>query len=45
AAFADPEAEFKGTVTVTHEMLDEEADDLLASTPPMLKLVKSFTGG
>lgn len=45
AAFADPEAEFKGTVTVTHEMLDEEADDLLASAPPMLKLVKSFTGG
>ncbi|UVE94941.1 dienelactone hydrolase family protein [Dietzia sp. B32] len=45
AAFADPEAEFKGTVTVTHEMLDEEADDVLASTPPLLKLVKSFTGG
>nr|WP_241728180.1 dienelactone hydrolase family protein [Dietzia maris] len=45
APFADPEAEFKGTVTVTHEMLDEEADDLLASAPPMLKLVKSFTGG
>lgn len=45
AAFADPDAQFKDTVTVTDELLDKEENDLLASTPPMLKLVKSFTGG
>lgn len=45
APFADPEAEFKDTVTITHETLDEEADDVLPSTPPLLKLVKSLTGG
>lgn len=43
--FADPEAEFKGTVAVTDEMLEEPGDDPLTSTPPLLKLVKSFTGG
>lgn len=45
AAFADPEAEFKDTVLVTDEMWAEEEDQLVPSTPPLLKLVKSFTGG
>ena len=45
AAFADPDAKFKGAVTVTDEMLDREEDELLPSTPPLLKLVKGFTGG
>lgn len=44
AAFADPDAGFKGAVTVTDEMLDEEGDDLVPSTPPLLKLVKGLTG-
>lgn len=44
-AFADPEASFKDTVVVTDEMLAEEADQLVPSTPPLLKLVKGFTGG
>ncbi|WP_010542111.1 chlorophyllase/cutinase-like alpha/beta fold protein [Dietzia alimentaria] len=45
SAFADPDEKIKGTVTVTDELLDEEADDLIASTPPLLKLVKGLTGG
>ncbi|WP_295649189.1 dienelactone hydrolase family protein [uncultured Dietzia sp.] len=45
AAFADPEAKFKDSVLVTEEMLAEEADDLVPSAPPLLKLVKGFTGG
>ena len=45
APFADPEAEFKDTVTITHETLDEESDQVIASSPPLLKLVKSLTGG
>lgn len=44
-AFADPEASFKDTVLVTDEMLAAEADQLVPSTPPLLKLVKGFTGG
>lgn len=45
AAFADPEAKIKDTVVVTREMLAEEADDLVPSAPPLLKLAKSFIGG
>lgn len=45
SAFADPEEKIKDTVAVTYEMLDEEADQLIASTPPLLKLVKGLTGG
>ena len=45
AAFADHEAKIKDTVPVTEEMLAEEAEELISSTPPLLKLVKGFTGG
>lgn len=45
AAFTDPEAKFKDTVSVTREMLAEEADDLVPSAPPLLRLAKSFIGG
>lgn len=45
AAFAAPDEKIKDTVVVTHEMLDAEADELIASTPPLLKLFKGFTGG
>lgn len=45
AAFADHEAKFKDTVLVTDEMLAEEEDQLVPSTPPLLKLLKGFTGG
>ncbi|WP_264888257.1 alpha/beta fold hydrolase [Dietzia sp. NCCP-2495] len=45
AAFADPEAKIKDTVSVTREMLAEEADDLVPSAPPLLRLAKSFIGG
>lgn len=45
APFADPGASFPGTVTVTDELLQKEEDDLLPSTPPLLKVLKSFTGG
>ena len=45
AAFADPDAKFKDTVTVTDDVLDKEEDELVSSTPPLLKVVKSFTGG
>lgn len=45
AAFADPEAGFKDAVPVTDEMLEEPGDDPLATTPPLLKLLKSVTGG
>ena len=45
AAFANPEAKFKDTVLVTDEILAEEADDLVPSAPPLMKLVKGFTGG
>lgn len=45
SAFADPGAKIKDTVPVTAEMLDEEADDLIASAPPLLKLLKGVTGG
>ena len=44
APFADPDTKLKDTVTVTPEMLDEEEDSALPSTPPLLKLVKTFTG-
>lgn len=44
SAFADPEEKFKDTVTVTDQVLDEEDDDLMAGRPPLLKLVKRFTG-
>lgn len=43
-AFADPDARFKGSTTVTDELLDEEGDDALSDTPPVLKLIKTFTG-
>ncbi|WP_314038518.1 chlorophyllase/cutinase-like alpha/beta fold protein [Dietzia sp. CH92] len=45
AAFADPTATFKDTVAVTDEMLEDSGDDPLTTTPPALKLLKSFTGG
>ena len=45
AAFTDPEAKIKDTVSVTREMLAEEADDLVPSAPPLLRLAKSFIGG
>ena len=45
AAFAGHEAKIKDTVPVTDEMLAEEAEELVASTPPLLKLVKGFIGG
>ena len=44
SAFADPEEKFKNTVMVIDEMLDEEEDDLVAGAPPLLKLIKGFTG-
>ena len=45
AAFTDPQAKIKDTVSVTREMLAEEADDLVPSAPPLLRLAKSFIGG
>lgn len=45
AAFADPDATFPGSVTVTDELLEQEEGQLVSSAPPLLKLVKSFTGG
>lgn len=44
-AFADPEEKIKNSEIVTDETLEKEEDDLLAGAPPLLKLVKSFTGG
>ena len=45
AAFASNEAKFKDTVLITDELLAEEEDQLIPSTPPLLKLLKGFTGG
>src|SRR5699024_1587527 len=45
AAFADPEAEIKNAGTVTDEMMAEAEDDLLPGAPPLLKVLKSVTGG
>lgn len=45
SAFADPEEKIKNSTAVTYEMLEAEEDDLLADAPPLLKFVKSFTGG
>lgn len=44
ARFADPDTKLKDAVTVTDEMLDAEEDSALPDTPPLLKVVKAFTG-
>ena len=45
APFADPQASFPDSVVVTDELLEKEEEQLVPSTPPLLKLVKGVTGG
>ena len=45
AAFADPDTKLKDTELISEEKLAEEAEELVPSAPPLLKLVKGFTGG
>lgn len=45
SAFTATDEKIKNTVVVTDEILDDEEDEALAGTPPLLKIFKSFTGG
>jgi len=45
SAFADPDEKIKDSVVVTDEMLQKDEDDVLAGAPPLLRLVKTVTGG
>lgn len=45
AAFAEPDAKIKDAETITDATLEHEEDELLPSAPPLLKVLKSFTGG